>query len=119
LGYRIGPPDFGTSLHRAGLHTLVEYDIAWTEIAGQLQAISVCFLSQSDEFAWNGRCRSAPGDIIASDLVIDGCSEDGTCHIDGFWQSNLAAVPEPRSIAPLVIGLALAGLLAIRGRRTP
>jgi hypothetical protein len=54
------------------------------------------------------------GGPIASDGTLGGCTFT-QCIVAGFWQSDLAAVPEPMSVVLLITGL-LGTCLASRYR---
>jgi hypothetical protein len=107
LGSFIAPPTYGTNAFCPfGFvpGAICSYDISWTEIAGQLVAIQIDYLTISSAEIRLG----LTGGRIASDFTIGGCPLLGTCEVTGFWASDLEAIPEPTSAA-----LALAVLLTL------
>jgi hypothetical protein len=94
------------------INSLCEFHIAWSEVDGHLDAISIYVLGAENQIGAVGRPFGLNGGIIASDFVIGSC-ELTQCIATGFWQSNL--VPEPGSAALLASGLL--GLWMTRRRR--
>jgi hypothetical protein len=103
-GRSIAPPGYGTGLDCEGAGfgpgAICSYDISWSEVDGQLLAISIDYLTASIAEMHLG----LGGGRIASDFTIGGCPVLGTCAVTGFWQS----VPEPTSAAMLLTGFLVA-----------
>ena len=99
----IGPPDFGL-----GLRFSIEpsYNITWSEVAGQLTAVSVNYLDIANEVGFGSGAFGLTGGGIGSDSNIDGCGF-GLCTVSGYWQS----VPEPGSAILLLSALFGFGIL--------
>src|SRR5260221_14414492 len=96
----IRAPDFGTS--PPGF--VLGYNITWADVAGQLTAVSVNYLTDRDQVGFGAGPFGLTGGGIGSDGTIGGCG-NGTCMVSGFWQRE---VPEPARV--VVFWAALAGL---------
>jgi PEP-CTERM motif len=84
---------------------ICDFNISWSETAGQLTAVDINIDLVSDNIggmAGRGAC-GLTGGPIASDGTLGGCGFT-QCQIAGFWQSDLS-VPEPTSSALLASGL--------------
>ena len=99
----IGPPDFGFAL-RFSIEP--SYNITWSEVAGQLTAVSVNYLDIANEVGFGSGAFGLTGGGIGSDSNIDGCGF-GLCMVSGYWQS----VPEPGSAILLLSALLGFGML--------
>jgi hypothetical protein len=97
-GEHIGPPDYGAN----PLGIIESYDISWTEVAGQLEAVDITLFSFNDTVDGIG----FSGGRIASDSGFGGCNNT-QCSITGYW----SAVPEPGSATLLLSVLVSLGLV--------
>jgi hypothetical protein len=102
---------------------ICQFDLSWSESAGQLDALSLYVNAFNDTFG-SGPGRSAfglNGGEIASDNIylgatgaFAGCSGP-PCQISGYWvNASLLSAPEPGSLALLASAFGLWGLI---GRR--
>jgi hypothetical protein len=84
---------------------ICDFNISWSETAGQLTAVDINIDLVSDNIGgMAGRgAFGLTGGPIASDGTLGGCGFT-QCQIAGFWQSDLS-VPEPASVALLASGL--------------
>ena len=84
---------------------ICDFNISWSETAGQLTAVHINIDLVSDNIGgMAGRgAFGLTGGPIASDGTLGGCGFT-QCQIAGFWQSDLS-VPEPASAALLASGL--------------
>jgi hypothetical protein len=96
----------GLSCHDGG--TICDFNISWSETAGDLTAVGINVDAINDNI---GGFAGPPhtffgltGGPLASDGTLGGCSNT-QCTVAGFWQSDLAAVPEPMSAVLLITGL--------------
>lgn len=115
LGDVIAPPTYGTNSFCPFVFVpsaICSYNISWIEIAGQLVAIHIDYLTISVAEIQLG----LTGGRIASDFTIGGCPVMGTCEVTGFWASNLQPIPEPASAALVSAILLSAPLLRRRNR---
>jgi len=97
-------------------HTICDFNISWSETAGDLTSVAINLDAFNDNIG--GMAIRGPfgltGGPLASDGTLGGCSLT-QCTVTGFWQSDLA-VPEPMSAVLLITGL-LGACLASRSRR--
>jgi len=91
-----------------GRATICDFNISWTETAGDLTSVSINLDAVNDAI---GGLAGPPrtffgltGGPIASDGTLGGCTFT-QCIVAGFWQSDLTAVPEPMSAVLLITGL--------------
>jgi hypothetical protein len=102
------PPSCGECI---GPHDICDFDLSWTEVAGQLTAVNLNvdgFTNSGDFFldrALIGSDDRYPG--FGCTLVA--------CEVTGFWTNVPAPVPEPMSVVLLITGL-LGVCLALRSR---
>ena len=97
----VGDPMFGCS----GLLTICDFNISWSETAGNLTSVSINIDAFSDTI---GGFAGPPsfgltGGPLASDGTLGGCTFT-QCTVTGYWRSDLA-VPEPMSAVLLITGL--------------
>lgn len=101
--------------------TICDFNISWSETAGDLTSVGITFDAVNDnigEFAGIGRgAFGLTGGPLASDGTLGGCTFT-QCIVAGFWQSDLAAVPEPMSAVLLITGLLGACIASRRQRLT-
>ena len=93
-------PAFTGSSQCSGGHDICDFDISWSETAGQLTAVKINLDSFDDSI---GPRFGLTGGPIASDNVLGGCVTS-QCAVAGFWQSDLL-LSEPGSAALLASGL--------------
>jgi hypothetical protein len=97
----------------------VNYDMHWTDVAGQLTGVSLIYDNSltgvSIDFSISG---GLTGGTATNALA---CALVEVCRVTGFWQEEAQAVPEPGSAALLLgalFGFVLCGhTLAGRNRR--
>jgi hypothetical protein len=90
---------------------VVEYDISWTEVAGQLTAVGIGFFTIHDDLSRFG----LTGGEVASDGTLAGCGAS-TCQISGYWVNT----PEPGSLALLASAFGVWGVIGrYMGEKTP
>jgi hypothetical protein len=112
FSYIIAPPSFDS--YPPGY--IQGYDITWDAASGQLDGVSVDFLSAvSDDVGYYVGGFGLTGGGIGSDGSFGGCS-DGSCTVAGYWR-NAAAVREPGSAVLLTSALVVFGLARFRRRR--
>jgi hypothetical protein len=100
-----------------GVHnTICDFNISWSETAGDLTAVSINIDAVNDNIGGlAGRgAFGLTGGPLASDGTLGGCTNT-QCIVAGFWQSDLTQVPEPMSAVLLLTGL-LGTCLASRSR---
>jgi hypothetical protein len=89
---------------------VVDYAIAWTEVAGVLTSVSVSLDTIQDSLIGFG----LTGGLVASDFNLAGC-DFATCQLNGFWTDvSLVTAPEPGSLALLASAFGVWGVI---GRR--
>jgi hypothetical protein len=100
-----------------GRATICDFNISWSETAGDLTSVSISIDAVNDDI---GGLAGPPrtffgltGGPIASDGTLGGCGNT-QCTVTGYWQSDLA-LPEPMSAVLLITGL-LGTCLASRSR---
>jgi hypothetical protein len=102
-----GYPVVGFCHESASPSTICDFDISWSETAGDLIAVRINIDAVNDDIGGlAGRgAFGLTGGPIASDGTLGGCTFT-QCIIAGFWQSDLAvSVPEPISAVLLITGL--------------
>ena len=99
-----------------GRATICDFNISWSETAGDLTSVSINIDTVNDDIGGlAGRgAFGLTGGPIASDGTLGGCTFT-QCIIAGFWQSDLTAMPEPMSAVLLITSL-LGICLASRSR---
>jgi hypothetical protein len=105
----ITAPDFG----RNPVGFITSYDITWSDVGGQLTAVSVNYLDNLNQVGGSLGVFGLTGGGIASDGFIGGCSL-GRCTIVGSWQA--VPVPEPASAWLLLTALVFIGALHLGPR---
>jgi hypothetical protein len=85
---------------------ICDFNISWTETAGDLTSVAINLDAVNDDIGGlAGRgAFGLTGGPLASDGTLGGCGNT-QCIVAGFWQSDLAAVPEPMSVVLLITGL--------------
>ena len=103
-----GYPVIGFCHDIASPSIICDFDISWSETAGNLTSVRINIDAVFDSI---GGLAGSPrtffgltGGPIASDGTLGGCTFT-QCIIAGFWQSDLTAVPEPMSAVLLITGL--------------
>jgi hypothetical protein len=86
---------------------VVDYAIAWTEVAGVLTFVNAGMDRIQDSLIQFG----LTGGLVGSDNELAEC-EASTCRINGFW--TLVTAPEPSSLALLASAF---GVWGVTGRR--
>jgi hypothetical protein len=86
---------------------VVDYAIAWTEVAGVLTSVGVSLDTIQDSLIRFG----LTGGLVASDFNLAGC-DFATCQLNGFW--TLVTAPEPGTLALLASAF---GVWGVTGRR--
>lgn len=89
---------------------ICDFDISWSETAGHLDSISINIDGVNDNIGDLTDPHLFPlglvGGQIATMGLLGGCNLlTSPCTIGGFWQSDLAAMPEPMSAVLLITGL--------------
>ena len=106
-----------------GGRDICDFDLAWSETAGQHTALSIAVDGYHDNFgdlSVPGGVFGLKGGVIATDDTyfcvgsFSGCSR-AACSISGFWTDAPAPAPEPGTLA-LLGGLLGAFGLARRRR---
>src|ERR1700730_8795460 len=89
-----------------GRATICDFNISWSETAGDLTSVSINIDTVNDDIGGlAGRgAFGLTGGPIASDGTLGGCTFT-QCIIAGFWQSDLTAMPEPMSAVLLITSL--------------
>ena len=102
-----GYPVIGFCHESASPSTICDFDISWSETAGDLIAVRVNIDAVFDDI---GGLAGPPrtffgltGGPLASDHTLGGCGNT-QCTVTGYWQSDLA-LPEPMSAVLLITGL--------------
>jgi hypothetical protein len=111
-----GYPTIGFCRSFVSPSIICDFDISWSETAGDLTAVRINIDAVNDSIGGlAGRgAFGLTGGPLASDGTLGGCGNT-QCTVAGFWQSDLAAVPEPISAVLLITGL-LGTCLASRSR---
>ena len=91
---------------------ICDFNVSWTEIAGQLTAIYITIDGFNDALDVVYDTATIASNDTYSALGFSGCSQSN-CTIIGFWVDSPATVPEPGTLA-LLTG-ALAAFLWKRG----
>jgi hypothetical protein len=103
-----GYPTIGLCRAFASPRIICDFDISWSETAGDLTSVRINIDAVFDSIGGlAGSSRTffgLTGGPLASDGTLGGCGNT-QCTIAGFWQSDLAAVPEPISALLLITGL--------------
>jgi hypothetical protein len=88
-----------------GRATICDFNISWSETAGDLTSVSINIDAVNDDIGGlAGRgAFGLTGGPIASDGTLGGCGNT-QCTVTGYWQSDLA-LPEPMSAVLLITGL--------------
>ena len=86
---------------------VVDYAIAWTEVAGVLTSVGVSLDTIQDGLIRFG----LTGGRVASDFNLAGCGF-AMCQLNGFW--TLVTAPEPGTLALLASAF---GVWGVTGRR--
>jgi hypothetical protein len=88
--------------------TICDFNISWSETAGDLTSVSIIIDAVNDNIGGFARLGAfgRTGGPLASDGRLGGCSFT-QCAAAGFWQSDLTAVPEPISAILLKQGMSL------------
>jgi hypothetical protein len=109
-------PTIGFCRTLASPTIICDFDISWSETAGDLTAVRINIDAVNDGIGGlAGRgAFGLTGGPLASDGTLGGCGNT-QCTVAGFWQSDLAAVPEPISALLLITGL-LGTCVASRSR---
>jgi len=86
--------------------TICDFNISWSASAGNLTSVSINLDAINDDIGGLAGLGAfgLTGGPIASDGTLGGCTFT-QCIVAGFWQSDLAAVPEPISALLLITGL--------------
>ena len=86
--------------------TICDFNISWSASAGNLTSVSINLDAINDDIGGLAGLGAfgLTGGPIASDGTLGGCTFT-QCIVAGFWQSDLAAVPEPMSMVLLITGL--------------
>jgi hypothetical protein len=116
LGFgQLSPAFTGNNLIQClgNLHAICDFNISWSETAGQLDGIKITIDGGDGAIGVPGFSPAfgifgLHGGGIATDNVLGGCVEVA-CGVTGFWQSDLP-VSEPMSAALLTSGLLGLGL---------
>jgi hypothetical protein len=112
-----GYPVVGFCHESASPSTICDFDISWSETAGDLIAVRINIDAVFNDI---GGLAGPPrtffgltGGPLASDHTLGGCGNT-QCTVTWYWQSDLA-LPEPMSAVLLITGL-LGTCLASRSR---
>jgi hypothetical protein len=94
---------------------LCDFNISWTESAGELTALNLQ-VDGFDDNVDNTRGSLAFLDI-ASMNGYEPCAAGGSCQVAGSWVSSLVTAPEPGSLALLASAFGVWGLIRQRCTR--
>jgi hypothetical protein len=110
-----------------GPHEICQFDLSWSESAGQLDALQIDVNAFNDSFGYS-RAFGLSGGSVASDNIYYGAGgafagcETEVCQISGYWAnvssvSSLVPAPEPGSLALLASAFGVWGLTGRRRMR--
>jgi hypothetical protein len=90
-----------------GHSEICQFNLSWSESAGQLNALGLYVNTYNDTFGPFG----LGGGSVASDGMFAGC-EAAACQISGYWTNPVTGVAEPG-----MLGVMLVGLIGLIGAR--
>jgi len=99
---------FGECEHRG---EICQFDLSWTEVAGQLDALHLYVNAFNDTFLGRLDGATVASDNIYLSGAFTGC-EGPPCQIAGSWVDAPADVSEPGTLAIILVGFA--GIIARR-----
>jgi hypothetical protein len=102
------PDPFGC----APRYGICNFRLSWSEIAGQLTAVSILVNAFDDSF-FAGLSDAVIGSM---GLPYPPCPADESCRISGSWVNAPASVPEPNSFALIAVAFGFLGLVKRYGR---
>jgi hypothetical protein len=109
---------FGECEH---LGEMCQFDLSWSEHAGQLDALRLSVYGIEDSFlfpAWPGSVVTVASDYIYRSGNFAGCDYASQCQISGFWVNDaLVTAPEPGSLALLAGAFGVWRLIGLRCTR--